>query len=170
MHSFCKILIRLDQHTFHLLCGVKGDINHTNCECLFNVLTLENAAEMVATNIQLSQAPLSSRSSTGVQNIRGQMASVQGFPRMAQGLMDLPHHSIVPSDMSPSDSLLNYLPKIGASCVCLCQKGETNKFVVKMTRLHKPKAILLITVFSKPAFPWSLQSEVPLPMYWYLMR
>ncbi|KAI2496182.1 hypothetical protein MHU86_18321 [Fragilaria crotonensis] len=47
---------------------------------------------------------------------------------MAQDLMDLsPQGAALPSDMSLSDSMLNYLQKIGASFVCLYHNGNTKE-------------------------------------------
>jgi hypothetical protein len=83
---------------------------------------------MAAANILPSQAALFTRSSTGELFTRGQMAYVQGFSRMAQDLMDYsPQGAALPSDMSPSDSMLNYLQKIGASFVCLYHNGNTKE-------------------------------------------
>ncbi len=94
-----KIVIRLDQYSFHLVCGV-GDNQHrghppmarneiTNRKRFLDAPTLENAAAMAAANILPSQAALFTRSSTGELFTRGQMAYVQGFSRMAQDLIDL---------------------------------------------------------------------------------
>ena len=133
-----KIVIRLDQYSFHLVCGV-GDNQHrghppmsrneiTNRKRFLDAPTLENAAAMAAANILPSQAALFTRSSTGELFTRGQMAYVQGFSRMAQDLMDSsPQGAALPSDMSPSDSMLNYLQKIGASFVCLFHNGNTKE-------------------------------------------
>ena len=100
----------------------------TNRKRFLDAPTLENAAAMAAANILPSQAALFTRSSTGELFTRGQMAYVQGFSRMAQDLMDLsPQGAALPSDMSPSDSMLNYLQKIGASFVCLYQNGNTKE-------------------------------------------
>jgi hypothetical protein len=133
-----KIVIRLDQYSFHLVCGV-GDNQHrghppmpsneiTNRKRFLDAPTLENAAAMAAANILPSQAALFTRSSTGELFTRGQMAYVQGFSRMAQDLMDYsPQGAALPSDMSPSDSMLNYLQKIGASFVCLYHNGNTKE-------------------------------------------
>ena len=133
-----KIVIRLDQYSFYLVCGV-GDNNHrghppmapneiTDRKRFLNVPTLENAAAMAAANIRPSQAALFTRTSTGELFTRGQMAYVQGFSRMAQDLMDLSHQGTAPpSDMSPSDSMLNYLQKNGASFVCLYHNGNTKE-------------------------------------------
>ena len=82
---------------------------------------------MAAANIQPSQAAMCTRSSTGEPFTRLQMTYVQGFSSMAQDLMDLPHHGTVPSDMSPSDSMLNYMQQIGASFVCLYHNGNTKE-------------------------------------------
>jgi hypothetical protein len=83
---------------------------------------------VAAANIQPSQAALFTRSSTGELFTHGQMADVQGFSRMAQDLMDFPQHGTIPSAMSsPSDSMLNYLQKIGASFVCLYHNGNTKE-------------------------------------------
>lgn len=100
----------------------------TNRKRFLDAPTLENAAAMAAANILPSQAALFTRSSTGELFTRGQMAYVQGFSRMAQDLIDLsPQGAALPSDMSPSDSMLNYLQKIGASFVCLYHNGNTKE-------------------------------------------
>ena len=93
-----KIVIRLDQYSFHLVCGV-GDNHHrghppmapnkiTNRKRFLDAPTLENAAAMAAANIWPSQAALFTRSSTGELFKRGQMAYIQGFSRMALDSMD----------------------------------------------------------------------------------
>ncbi len=62
-----KIVMQLDQYSFHLVCGV-GDNNHrghppmapnkiTNCKCFLNIPTLENAASISAANIQPHKLP-----------------------------------------------------------------------------------------------------------------
>jgi hypothetical protein len=134
-----KIVIRLDQYSFHLVCGV-GDNQHrghppmthnkiTNRKRFLDAPTLENAAAMAAANILPSQAALFTQSSTGELFTRRQMAYVQGFSQMAQDLIDLsPQGAALPSDMSPSDSMLNYLKKIGASFVCLYHNGNTKQW------------------------------------------
>ena len=100
----------------------------TNRKRFLDAPTLENAAAMAAANILPSQAALFTRSSTGELFTRGQMAYVQGFSRMAQDLIDLsPQGAALPSDMSPSDSMLNYLQKIGASFVCLYHNAKTKE-------------------------------------------
>jgi hypothetical protein len=116
----------------------------TNCKRFLDAPTLENAAAMAAAaNILPSQAALFTQSSTGELFTCRQMAYyVQGFSRMAQDLMDSSSQgAALPSDTSPSDSMLNYLQKIGASFVCLwCHNGNTKE----MARLHKLKPILLM--------------------------
>jgi hypothetical protein len=80
-----KIVIQLDQYSFHLVCGV-GDNNHrghppmapneiTNCKRFLDVPTLENAAAMADANIRPSQAALFTWTGTGELFTRGQMAS-----------------------------------------------------------------------------------------------
>jgi hypothetical protein len=64
---------------------------------------------------------------------------------MAQDMMDLPHHGCVPSVMSPSESMMNYLQRIGASLSVSLIMGMQKKYVIRKARLHKPKEIQLIT-------------------------
>jgi hypothetical protein len=117
----------------------------TNRKRFLNVPTLENAAAMAAANIRPSQAALFTQTSTGELFTRGQMAYVQGFSRMAQDLMDLSHQGTAPpSDMSPSDSMLNYLPKMVHHLSVSIITGIRKKFVVQKARLHEPKAIRLM--------------------------
>ena len=100
----------------------------TNCKRFLNVPTLENAAAMAAANIQPSQAALFTRTSTGELFTHGKMAYVQGFSRMAQDLSDLsPEGTTPPPDMSPADSMLNYLQRYGALFVCLYHDGNTKE-------------------------------------------
>ena len=117
----------------------------TNRKRFLDAPTLENAAAMAAANILPSQAALFTRSSTGELFTRGQMAYVQGFSRMAQDLIDLsPQGAALPSDMSPSDSMLNYLQKLAHHLSVCIIMGIRKKFGVKIARLREPKAILLM--------------------------
>jgi hypothetical protein len=63
-----------------------------------DIWTLENAAVMAAAKIWPSQAALFTQTSTGELFTLGQMAYVQGFPRMAQDLMDLSPEGTAPPD------------------------------------------------------------------------
>ena len=62
---------------------------------------------------------------------RGQMAYVQGFSRMAKDLIASPNVDVdgttTDSNSSPSDKMLDYLQKSGASYVCLYHNGRTNE-------------------------------------------
>ena len=105
-----------------MVCGL-GDNTHkghppmghneiTNRKRFLGAACLENIAAMAATNIQPAQA----------------MAYVQGFSRMAQSLMDSGEYSTSTSSASsPSDNMLKYLQKIGASYVCLYHNGKTRQ-------------------------------------------
>jgi hypothetical protein len=65
----------------------------------------------------------------------------------AQDLMDLsPEGTASPPNMSPADIIvLNYLKKVHCLSVTIIT-GIQKKFVVKEARLHKLKAIRLMTV------------------------
>ena len=74
------------------------------------------------------------------------LAYVQGFTRMAQDLMDLsPEGTTPPLDMSPADSMLNFSKKMVHCLSVSITKGIQKKRVVKEARLHKRKAIRLMT-------------------------
>ena len=79
----------------------------TNRKRFMGVACLENVAAMAAANIQPAQAALfTTISHTGELFTRGQMAYVQGFPRMAQSLMDSGEHGMSTSSASsPSDNM-----------------------------------------------------------------
>jgi hypothetical protein len=65
---------------------------------------------------------------------------------MAQDLMDLsPEGTAPPPDMSPADSILNYLQKMVHHLSVSITSGIQKKFVVKEACLHKLKAIRLMT-------------------------
>ena len=133
-----KIVIRLDERSFFLVCGL-GDNNHkghppmdhneiTNRKRFLDVASLENVAAMAAANIQPAQAALFTKSHTGELFTRGQMAYVQGFSRMAKDLMDSDDDATTGSSAaSPSENMLNYLQKNGASYVCLYHNGKTKE-------------------------------------------
>jgi MULE transposase domain len=129
-----KLVIRLDQLSFYLVCGL-GDNKHTghppmesneitNRKRYLDVATLENVTAMAAANILPAQAVSLTRIQTGELFTRGQMAYVQGFSRMARNLMDAEH--CLP-DASPSENMLHYLRKTGASFVCLYQNGKAKE-------------------------------------------
>jgi hypothetical protein len=64
---------------------------------------------------------------------------------MAQDLMDLSSDGTVPPpDMFLADSMLNYLQKVHCLSVSIIT-GIQKKFVVNEARLHKLKAIQLMT-------------------------
>jgi hypothetical protein len=118
----------------------------TNCKRFLDVPTLENAAAMAAANIRPSQAALFTQTSTGELFTLGQMAYVQAFSRMAQDLMDLSHEGTTPPpDMSPADSMLNYLQKKVHRLSVSITMGIQKKFVENEAWLHKLKAIQLMT-------------------------
>ena len=106
---------------------------------------LDNVAAMAAANIEPAQAASLTRSRTGQIFTRGQMAYIQGFSRMAKNLMDSEDHGTLHIDSSPSDKMLNYLQRIGASFVCLYHMGEQKKFVLKLGKLHELKVIMFVT-------------------------
>ncbi len=65
---------------------------------------------------------------------------------MAQDLVVLsPEGAAPPPDMSPADSMLNYLQKMVHCLSVSITTGIQKKFVVKEARLHKLKAIRLMT-------------------------
>ena len=65
---------------------------------------------------------------------------------MAHDLMDLSSEGTVPPpDMSPADSMLNYLPKKVHCLSVSIITGIQKKFVVKEARLHNLKAIPFMT-------------------------
>ena len=128
-----KIVIQLDQYSFHLVCGV-GDNNHrghppmtpnkiTNCKRFLDVPTLENAAAMAAANIRPSQAALFTQTSTGELFTRGQMAYIEGFSSsrshgfVTWGYCSSPWYV---SGRQYAESS----PKNGASFVCLYHNGK----------------------------------------------
>ena len=129
-----KLVIRFYENSFYLVCGL-GDNNHkghppmarneiTNRKRYFDTASLENVAAMAAANIPPAQAPSLTQIKTGELFTRGQMAYVQGFSRMAHDLME----SNQPlTDASPSDNMLRYLRKTGASFVCLYHNGKTKE-------------------------------------------
>ncbi len=62
--------------------------------------------------------------------------------------MDLSPEGTAPfPNMSPADSMLNYLPKLVHHFSVSIITGIQKKFVVKEARLHKPKANRLMMGF-----------------------
>ena len=60
---------------------------------------------------------------------------------MAQDLMDSsPQGAAPPSDMSLSDSMLNYLKKIGTSFVCLCHNGNMKEMCGQNCKAARTKS------------------------------
>jgi MULE transposase domain len=84
---------------------------------------------MSVANIQPAQAAVFNKACTGLIFTRGQMAYVQGFTKMAKDLMASPNvdATAIASKSSPSENMLNYLQKSGASYVCLYNKGKTKE-------------------------------------------
>ena len=132
-----RIVLQVDHFSFHLVCG-RGDKNHmghpqmspneiVNRKRFLDNGNLDNVAVMAAANIEPAKAASLTRSRTGQVFTRGQMAYIQGFSRMAQNLMDSEHHGTLRIDTSPSDNMLNYLRRIGASFVCLYHHGRTKE-------------------------------------------
>ena len=144
-HTSCtcraKFTIRIDHNSFYLVCGI-GENQHTghpplvaneirNRKRFLDISTLENVAAMSVANIQPAQAALFTKRRTGQMFTRGQMAYVQGFSRMAKDLIASPNVDVdgttTDSNSSPSDKMLDYLQKSGASYVCLYHNGRTNE-------------------------------------------
>jgi hypothetical protein len=94
---------------------------------------------MSVANIQPAQAALFTKAHTGQILTRGQMAYVQGFTKMAKGLMPLPNidPTATATTSSPAENMPNYLPKTGASYVCLYNNGKRKNFVGTVPRLHE---------------------------------
>jgi hypothetical protein len=140
-HTSCtcrvKFTLRLDQNSFFLVCGI-GENQHTghpplhsneirNRKRFLDLSTLETVAAMSVANIQPAQAALFTKARTGQIFTRGQMAYVQGFTRMAKDSMPPPYDDSTVSESSPSENMLNYLQKSGASYVCLYNNGITKE-------------------------------------------
>ena len=88
---------------------------------------------MSVANIQPAQAALFTKARTGQIFTRGQMAYVQGFTKMAKDLMASPNvvATATASESLPSENMLNYLQKSGASYVCLYNNGKTRELCGK---------------------------------------
>jgi MULE transposase domain len=140
-HTSCtcrvKFTLRSDQNSFFLVCGI-GENQHTghpplhsneirNRKRFLDLSTLETVAAMSVANIQPAQAALFTKARTGQIFTRGQMAYVQGFTRMAKDFMPPPYDDSTVSESSPSENMLNYLQKSGASYVCLYNNGITKE-------------------------------------------
>jgi MULE transposase domain len=140
-HTSCtcrvKFTLRIDQNSFFLVCGI-GDNQHTghpplhsneirNRKRFLDLSTLETVAAMSVANIQPAQAALFTKARTGQIFTRGQMAYVQGFTRMAKDFMPPPYDDATAPESSPSENMLNYLRKNGASYVCLYNNGITKE-------------------------------------------
>ena len=142
-HTSCtcraKFTIRLDHNSFFMVCG-NGENQHNghppllankirNCKRFLDDSTLETVAAMSVANIQPAQATLFTKAHTGQIFIRAQMAYVQGFTKMAKDLIASPNvdATATASESSPSDNMLNYLQKSGASYVCLYHTGKTKE-------------------------------------------
>ena len=143
-HTSCtcraKFTIRLDHKSFFMVCGI-GENQHTghppllaneirNRKRFLDDSTLETIAAMSVANIQPAQAALFTKAHTGQIFTRAQMAYVQGFTKMAKDLIASPiveDATTTASESSPSDNMLNYLQKSGASYVCLYHHGKTKE-------------------------------------------
>ena len=141
-HTSCtcrvKFTLRIDQNSFFLVCGI-GENQHTaghpplhsneirNRKRFLDLSTLETVAAMSVANIQPAQAALFTKARTGQIFTRGQMAYVQGFTRMAKDFVPPPYDDATASESSPSENMLNYLQKSGASYVCLFNNGKTKE-------------------------------------------
>jgi MULE transposase domain len=133
-----RITIRLDENSFFLVCGL-GDNQHkghppmshheiTNRKRFLDAGSLEDVSAMAVANIQPSQAALFTKTRTSEIFTRRQMAYVQGFSRMAKDLLDLEDDANLSSgEVSPSDRMLKYLHKSGASYVCLYHNVKTKE-------------------------------------------
>jgi hypothetical protein len=128
-HTSCtcrvKFTLRIDQNSFFLVCGI-GENQHTghpplhsnkirNRKRFLDLSTLETVAAMSVANIQPAQAALFTKARTGQIFTHVQMAYVQGFTRMAKDFMPPPYDDSTVSESSPSENMLNYLQKSGAS-------------------------------------------------------
>ena len=84
---------------------------------------------MSVANIQPAQAAVFTKARTGQIFTRGQVAYVQGFTKMAKDLMASPNvvATATASESLPSENMLNYLQKSGASYVCLYSNGKTKE-------------------------------------------
>ena len=89
-----KIVIRFDDFSFHLVCGL-GDNNHighppmapnkiTNRKLYLDIETVDSVATMAAANILPAQVASLTRIKSGELFTRGQMAYIQGCSRMAK--------------------------------------------------------------------------------------
>ena len=142
-HTSCtcraKFTIRLDHNSFFMVCGI-GENQHTghppllaneirNRKRFLDDSTLETVAAMSVANIQPAQAALFTKAHTGQIFTCAQMAYVQGFTKMAKDLISSPNvdATATASEPSPSDNMLNYLQKSGASYVCLYHHGKTKE-------------------------------------------
>jgi hypothetical protein len=119
-----------NQHTGHPPLLVANKIR--NRERFLDDSTLETVHAMSVANIQPAQATLFTKAHTGQIFIRAQMAYVQGFTKitkMAKDLIASPNvdATATASESSPSDNMLNYLQKSGASYVCLYHNGKTKE-------------------------------------------
>ncbi len=97
------------------------------CKRFLDNSTQETVAAMSGANIHPAQAALFTKAHTGQIFTRAQMAYVQGFTKMAKDLIASPNvdATATASESSPSDNMLNYLQKCGASYVCLYHHGKT---------------------------------------------
>ena len=134
-----KFTLRIDHYSFFLVCRI-GDNQHTghppllankirNRKRFLDISTLETVAAMSVANIQPAQDALFTKARTGQIFTRGQMAYVQGFTKRAKDLMASPsaNATTTASESSPSDNMLSYLQKSGASYVCLYHHGKTKE-------------------------------------------
>jgi hypothetical protein len=90
---------------------------------------LETVAAMSVTKIHPAQAAVFTKARTGQIITCGQMAYVQGFTKVAKDLMASLNVDAITtaSESLPSENMLNYLQKSGASYVCLYNNGKTKE-------------------------------------------